>query len=111
MTEQKQDFEIWAGDHRNLHFGVTGSDSGSQDLSGTCIVWILEQYAGSGSLIRKATGGNGVTISGSVYTVALSPIDTLELRGHYYHESQITDAASNVFTVAVGTTIINQSGI
>lgn len=111
MTEVSQDFKMWAGDHRNLQFTVTGSDGSGQDLTGTSIKWVLKESVDSASLILKQTSGSGITVSGSVMTVALVPADTTNLAGQYYHEAEVTDGAGNVSTTSVGTGTIEKSGV
>lgn len=109
MTRTAQDFEMWSGDHKNLIFTITGSDSASANLTGASAYWVLANDAKSASFARLTSdSGSGITISGCTLTVSLSPAHTASLQGIYYHEAQIRDSGSNVSTVAVGTATINQ---
>lgn len=101
MTKINQDFSMWSGDHKNVRFTTTDSNSASVDLAGASIIWTLSENARSGSLLQLDTDG-GVTISGCTYTVSLSPTHTSGLAGTYYHESQARDSASDISTIAVG---------
>jgi hypothetical protein len=101
MTKLQQNFEMWSGDHKNLNFGVTGSDGAAFIL--TAASWVLSEAEDSCSLVKRVSG-DGVSISGSTVTVSLSPAHTSGLGGiSYYHVLKGGDSASNVSTVAVGT--------
>ncbi len=103
MTRISQNFTVWSGDHKNVRFTVTDSNSASVDMTGASIIWTLSENARSGSLLQLSTdSGDGVTISGCTYIVSLSPTHTRDLSGTYYHESQARDSASDISTIAVG---------
>jgi hypothetical protein len=101
MTKINQDFTVWSGDHKNVRFTTTDSNSASVDLAGASILWTLSENIRSGSILQLSTD-DGVTISGCTYTVSLSPTHTSGLAGTYYHESQARDSASDISTVATG---------
>lgn len=109
MTKLGQDFIMWSGDHKNLTVTVTNAETGgSADLTGGSVVWVLAESPTGGSLVKLTNdSGSGVTVSGSTFTVSLSPIHTSGLSGTYYHEAQVIDANNNVSTVTVGAAKIN----
>jgi hypothetical protein len=103
MTKINQDFTVWSGDHKNVRFTVTDSDSASVDITNASILWTVSENKRSGSIMQLSTdSGCGVTVSGCTYTVGLSPTHTAKLAGMYYHESQARDTASDTSTLAVG---------
>lgn len=114
MTKKAQNFEMWAGDTKNLVVTITGSDSAGYSLASASVTWILEETPGSGSLIRKhisgSSSGSGITISTSTLTIDLDPSDTVNLSGTYYHEAEATDISDQVATLFVGTAKIYTSG-
>ena len=109
MTSVKQDLTIYAGDTVTISVGITDSGAAAS-LSSASAAWILETSVGSGSIIRKATGGSGISLSGSVATISVCPADTLSLAGDYYHELEVTDAYGNISTTTIGTITIRKSG-
>jgi len=114
MTKIAQNFEMWAGDTKDLTVTITGSDSSGYSLTGASVTWLLEESPGSGSLVRKhisgSVSGSGISISASIMTVSIAASDTEGLAGTYYHEAEATDAAGNVATLFVGSAKINKSG-
>ena len=112
VAKTKQNFTMWSGDHKELTFTTTDSDSASVDLTGTSVIWQLSETPTSGSLVKRSTdSGCGISISGCTYTVSLCPTHTSGLVGIYYHESQVRDTGSNVSTVAVGWATINVDAV
>jgi hypothetical protein len=57
---------------------------------------------------KDSSANGGITIvaqtdGSSSLLVALRPVDTENVAaGNYYHEAEIVDGSSNIFTVAVG---------
>jgi len=112
MASTNQNFTIWADNHKDLLITVRNDNSVEVDLtSSSSIIWVLSGDDLSASLVRKATGGDGVTISGCTFTVSLSPADTGNLAGTYYHEAQVTNASGDVSTVTTGMATINRTVI
>jgi len=111
MTSVNQNFTIYGGNTNSVSIGVT-LDAGTSSASlGSCsAVWIVENEVESGSLIRLTTD-SGISLSGSIATLAISPSLTSGLSGKYYHELVVTDAASNVSTVTTGIVTIKKSGV
>lgn len=93
------------GDTVSVDFAVTDSAGVALDLTGATVKWQLAARPGSAALVTKQTS-SGITVTnaaGGLFTVAIASSDTTSLsRGRYYHEAQVTDAAGNISTVAVG---------
>lgn len=109
MTSINQNVNMYAGDTINVNFGISNSDNTAASLSSASPVWIMEQNVSSGSLLRK-TSDSGISISGSTITVSISPSDTIDFAGTYYHELEVTDTSGNVSTVSTGLLTIKKSG-
>jgi len=110
MTKVTQDFEYWTGDDKTLIYTITGSDSGSVNMAGATCEWLLQDEYDSGSLLKLATGGSGITISGCTVSVQLSASDTIgqTWQGTYHTQLAASDAAGNVAVLAVGTARIHR---
>ncbi len=95
MTKFQQNiFDIVAGDDCLIPCTVAG-----KTLTGSTIKWRL--YRDAETILDK-TEVSGITISGEVFTVTLSKIETAGLLGTYFHESEVTDTTGKVSTVAHG---------
>jgi hypothetical protein len=101
-----QNFEMYAGDTKYLDYSIIMDGV----LAGSTIEWVL--FDGAGVLkVTKATS-SGITITGDrTFRVTLSPSDTTSLLGVYSHETEVTDASTNVSTVSAGTVLIRKSNI
>ena len=92
-------FEMYSGDTKTLAVAITDADGNAVTLTGaTCAYTIRTAITSTTALVTKATGGSGITVSGSTVTISLAPADTADLDGTYYHELQITDSAGHVST-------------
>jgi hypothetical protein len=104
MALVNQDFEIYAGDTKNLVVTVTKSDGTIAPLIGDVTVkWVAVR--GKDIVISKDTT-NGIAITDDAngeFTVRLDSVDTKTLLGSLKHEAVITDGLGNVSTVMVGT--------
>lgn len=109
MTVKNQNFEMVAGDTKNIVIPV----SNVNDLAGASVKWALKKTVYDASnAVYKDTASGGISISGTTFTVALAPADTVALRpGDYYHEAEVTDAAGNVSTVTTGKVTISPTGV
>lgn len=95
MALRRQDFEIWAGDDKELIFTIEDVNS----LAGASFKWAMSRSVGAEKLVEKS----GDLVTGKQVTVELAPEDTEELRrGKYYHELEITDASGRISTAAIG---------
>jgi hypothetical protein len=102
MTEENQNFTMWAGDTKNIEFTVSDIVS----LAGATIKWGLAVDRHSTQLVSKTT--TEMTVAGAVFTIHLLPADTASIGfGELYHEAEVTDAVNNVATVALGICTLN----
>lgn len=100
-------FQMFAGDTKNLLFtisdgtdplDITDAEIRFQAARGTAA-----QFSATPALAKAV--GSGITVTdrfAGQFTVSLEPADTQALRGPYYLEVEITDAAGNVSTVYTG---------
>lgn len=116
MTAKNQNFEMYAGDSQvlvvPLNFDLTGAKE---------IKWTLKISAGSTEklIYKEFSSNNGIEITNSgpvpedenIFQIQLNPEDTLNLKGTYYHEAEVTDNQGNVSTVMVGFPKIIISGV
>lgn len=106
MTTINQNFNIVAGDSKNIVVTVTKNDGTPLNLAGASIRW------GFSDVIKDVT--NGVIITDAVngqFTVVLKPADTEGKSGKQKHEAEITDQFGNVSTVMRGELTIERSVI
>ena len=100
-----QNFEMFSGDDKNIQFTITDEDNAASDITGASATWACSRRVKTSTLISK-TVGSGITIVsgvGGVLLVSLAQADTASLRGDYYHELEIVDAAGKKTTAAYGT--------
>ena len=103
MAETGQDFNLWAGNSKTLTFTV--SDVAS--LAGATAKWGLSLHTAiNPALVSKSsTDATQITIDSTAasFAVVVNSTDTDSLsETQYYHEAEVTDAAGNVATVAIG---------
>jgi len=112
MTSEDQNFELYAGDSKDIVVTVTDSNGAAVNLTNFTIFWKLTLLpTSSTALISKAVGTGIVKTnpSGGIFTVTITNTDTATLAGCYYHEAKIVDGSSNEFTVTSGRAIIHSS--
>lgn len=113
MTTTAQNFEIYQGDDLALEVTVKNADGTPKDLTGATIRWALHttNKAAVPKLSKAISTGIAVTdAAGGVFTVTIARADTAALKaGVYYHEAEITDAASKRATVLTGKATILQA--
>ena len=108
MTAVNQNFEMYAGDSKNIVVSVTDGSARPLDLTGASVKWILKPtQPTSENLIEKSTPE--IVLDVYTATIKLLPVDTENLAGNYYHEAELTDQIGNVSTIMVGTVKINRS--
>lgn len=106
MTKRNQNFDMFAGDTKDIIVTMTDSTN----LSGASVKWSLRRGGARGPLVASKTTSSGVTTSGTSFTVRLSSADTSSLVGQFYHEAEVTDVSGNVSTVTIGEIKIEPSG-
>lgn len=110
MTKKNQNFEIYAGDTKDIIIAVTDAAGAAVNLSGATAKWVLKKNASASNSAYKTTG-NGITVVGGVVTVRMNSADTQGLQGRYYHEAEVTDVSGNVSTILTGYVTIEPSGV
>ncbi len=100
MALRNQDFEIWAGDDKQLVFTIEDviSIAGAQQVK-----WAMSRSVRGEKLINKEGFAEG-----NKAVIELVSEDTRNIRrGRYYHELEIRDTAGKISTAAIGTVQIN----
>ncbi len=114
MTKENQDIELWAGDTRTETVTVTNSAGSAQNLTGLTLRWVVRRHSRAGTIVISKSTGSGITITnaaGGIFQIALSPADTKNLEGEYYHEASGVDSGGNVSTLLIGTLTVNKSAV
>lgn len=93
----------YAGDTYSIAVTITDEvTAAAVDVSAAAISWTLSRTPGGAALLTKTKSAGQIAVSGAsnnIATVTIAAGDTADLSGTYYHEMQVTDASSNVFTV------------
>ncbi|WP_078548636.1 hypothetical protein [Litchfieldia alkalitelluris] len=109
MTATNQSFTMIAGDTKNITVNVTNDSGTALNLSGATIKWVMKKRVTSTENDLLKTD---ITIVGDgVIQIKLVPIDTVSLRGTFYHECEVTDQYGNVSTIFTGNITINPTGV
>lgn len=110
MTVKSQNFEIFAGDSKQIEILVTDEDTDlpvdlTPYLSGT-IIWVVYDKSTKNLILSKSLG-SGVTVpspSSGIVIITLSPTDTENITPKLYnHECEISSSPTDVATVTTGT--------
>ncbi len=115
MTIENQNFEMYAGDTKQVYISISDEDNGGQmDLTGVTIAWVLYDPNLDSVLLTKTTVSGIIipspTISG-ICVISLLPADTELIRpaNWYIHETEVTDVVGNIVTVTKGFVNIKRS--
>jgi hypothetical protein len=103
MALVSQNFDIYAGDTKDIIITVKKKDGTPVNLSGATIKWVAVR--GKTTIISK-DNDNGIVITDAINgecTIRLDHLDTLSLLGSLYYECVVIDTFGNQTTVAVGT--------
>ena len=109
------DFVMRSGDDQIIEVTVKDESDVVVDLTGAAAIkWGL--YDGPVLGVEQAvkTVGSGVTIVDAAngrFDIAIDPADTSSLEGRFHHEAEITDSASKIRTVMVGTATIKRDRV
>lgn len=108
---QEQEFEAFSGNDVTLSVTVLDTDTGDAlDLTGAQeLIWALAKNAQATAILTK-TLLDGVTITDAplgLVDVVLEADDLEPLRGIYYHEMRLTNAAGRKTTLLFGAVTIN----
>jgi hypothetical protein len=117
MTEQSQDFEMWAGEYKEITLTILKPDGTAEDLTGASVSWVAKTRpdANLPALVSKSTGHGAEVLTPPIegkVRVTLEEADTAALRSRtYYHELEGRDSAGKPFTPTVGYMVIQPSAI
>lgn len=101
-----QNFSVDAGDDTDINVDVD-PDVGVT-LLGSTVYWTVFAQKFSipfGDPVLRKVSDHGLLVTDAdqlKFTISLSATDTADLKGNYYHETQIVDTTGNVVTVNQG---------
>ena len=95
QTLEKQDFDIWSGDHVVLIFTIEDVST----VATSSAIWASARSVRSSKLIRIH---ECVIVDNKVQVELLSDYTEEMRRGRYYHELELTDPAGKITTAAIG---------
>jgi hypothetical protein len=102
----KNDFELYAGDTRDLIVSVVDQDGANVDLNNGTVLWQMAptkwQDDPEAVLISKTSQAGQITLANGSFTVHLLSADTEGLEGSFYHEAQVTLVDGTIGTTLVG---------
>jgi len=105
-----------AGTNIEIDLTLQTEAAAAQDLTGATLTWRLARAYSVPSILNRDSGGNGVTfvnppgVDGLV-TVALTPVESLDLQGTYYHEIKADYGGGNEKTWQLGTLVFVESSV
>lgn len=105
MTSVNQDFNMYAGDSKDIVVTIVDEENNPLDLTEASIKWVMKNK--NTSVIKDST--NGASVDGSTLHIKLEPEDTINLSGVFAQQGRIVDALGNVSTVFVGKITILKS--
>jgi hypothetical protein len=114
MTTINQNFSMYAGDSKNITITVTNDDGTVLNLTNATVKWALKKRVKStvNEIYKTTTDGIVITDSlNGVIKINVTPNDTTNLSGMYYHECEVTDQSGNVSTVTTGYITVKESGV
>ena len=108
-----QNFSMHSGDSKAIAFTIYTTDGTTAvDIStATAITWSMATAPNVTAAVTKTLAAGTIAVSGdsnNIATVTLAATDTASLKGLYYHELQVTDSASLVYTAASGWVVIEE---
>lgn len=109
-----QNFRAVSGDNITVGVTVTDADGAAVDLTGATIRWSARKLGEAANAIEKSSGAGEVELTDPTageFEVELEPADTDDLEGVFQHESEITDVAGRVTTVAIGAMTLTEDVI
>lgn len=101
-----------AGDSENIEVTVVDEEGTAVDLTGASIEYAIKTTVEAvTNELLLTTADFSITILANVFSIAVSPNDTVSLNGTYYHECEITLADGRVFTAFSGSIFISPTGV
>jgi hypothetical protein len=117
MTEQSQDFEMWAGEYKELTIAIRKPDGTPENLTGpVAVAWVAKKRPDKSlpALVSKESGHGAevlAPLTAGLVKITLDEADTVGLAGTYYHELEGKDSAGRPFTPTVGIMVVQPSAI
>lgn len=106
MTIQSQNFEIHAGDTKQVIITVTDENDAILPLSGYDITWVMYRQTSKEEVLRKELG-DGITVptpSNGQIVIGFLPTDTADIVPNTYsHECEISSGPDDIATICTGT--------
>ncbi|MCA0754921.1 hypothetical protein KP806_07650 [Paenibacillus sp. N4] len=106
MTATNQNFVTYAGDSLDIESVLP-----DVDMTGAKIKWAMMKSVGDPHVIYKETPAITIDNESGIYVIPLESADTLDLKGAYYHEAELTDSFGKPSTIMTGTITIKPSGV
>lgn len=111
----QSDIELYfSGNDAKLLFTAVDEDtSNALNLSGAlALQWRLAKKVSAGTPIIQKDLSSGIVITdavGGIFEVTIAAADTEPLKGEYYHEVRLTNAAGKKVTLAYGVFAITEN--
>jgi len=102
MAKIKQDFDLFAGEDKDIKFTITDENDVAVDLTTgvTEIIWVCARLASEQQNLIVKRKDLGISVATNVITVALTFTDTDQLNGKYRHELRmVKDGAESVLAI------------
>lgn len=106
-----QNYSMISGDSKIVTVSLTDISGVAVDVStaGTAIYKIASNPNADSVVYVTKTLSSGITISGGTVSIGLSPSDTENLSGAYYHELFIVDGSGQQFRPVQGKVTIERN--
>lgn len=103
----KTDFEMFAGDTREIVVSVVDQDGAMINTIGGVVLWQLaksdwKKDPSTAVLITKTSSSGQIDLADGSFTVHLLSSDSEALEGSFYHEAQVTLSDGTIGTPLVG---------
>lgn len=110
MTATGQNFELFAGDRKDIEILITNSAGNAVDLTPYMIsggiVWVM-YHPTTKQIVLTKEFGSGISVptpSNGIAVISLLPADTVDVTPKLYnHECEINGSPTEVATVTTGT--------
>jgi hypothetical protein len=100
------DFELYAGDTREVVVNVVDQDGIKVNLTGGTVLWKMAKSDWKTNpaavIVDKSSGVGQIALADGSFTVHLLSADTIGVEGSFYHEAQITLSDGTIGTPLVG---------
>lgn len=122
MAKINQNFEIYAGEDKQINFEITDENDDVVDLTDSNAVWVMVRLGkvndyvvekrvlsaiAANTLIGEDVPSGGIVISGNTYQVMLDETDTNVLNGKYRHELRMIKGTDETVAAIGQVTVYN----